>query len=114
MIVDLPYPHKALWPNGRAHWAAKAREVKKHRHWAYVAARAAKPIYTGDTPIAVSLTVHGKPRGVMPDKDNCIAAMKAYQDGIADALGIDDARFLAPTVSFASKRASRFVIEVAL
>ena len=114
MKIDLPYPHKALFPNGRAHWAVKARETKKHRAWACNAMRATKGIYTGDTRIKVALTVFCKPRGPRPDMDGCVSAMKAYQDGIADALGIDDARFDAPTVTFSDQRTSRFVIEVML
>ncbi len=36
----------------------------------------------------------------LPDDDNCLAMCKAYRDGIADALGVDDKRFVShPFVS---------------
>lgn len=112
MLLDLPYPHKALWPNGRFHWAAKAREVKKHKNWAFMSARQ-KPLPTfADGKVPVRLVVHPKATGPLPDKDNCIAALKAYQDGIAAAIGIDDKHFAAPTVEFSDRRTGRFKVEI--
>jgi len=112
-VIDLPYPNKALWPNGRAHWAAKARETKLHRAWAFAATRAyIGPGYKHDgSRIAIRLTVHPKTNGVAPDKDNCLAACKSYLDGIADALGVDDSLFDPQPVHFAGK-GSRFIIEI--
>jgi hypothetical protein len=66
----------------------------------------------GDGKVPLRLIVHARQYGPLPDADNCIAAMKAYQDGIADALGINDRHFSAPTVSFSDRRTGRFVIEV--
>lgn len=113
--VDLPYPHKALWPNGRPHHLTKAREVKKHRLWADTAALAAlqkAPIGEVSAPFRVHLIVHAKATGPLPDRDNCVAAMKAYLDGIAQRLGVNDRCFAAPTVEFSAPRDSRFVIEI--
>lgn len=110
-VILLPYPHKALWPNGRAHWAAKAREVKKHRQWAAFAAKAAS-LRLGDSPIPVAITVCPKRHGVAPDADNCAAAAKAYLDGIADALGINDRHFAAPTVEVSPERTGQFIIKI--
>jgi crossover junction endodeoxyribonuclease RusA len=116
MKVDLAYPAKALWPNGRAHHHAKAREVKKHRAWAHIAALEALQRDgsggLGAGPIPLRITVHGKPRGPLPDKDGVVGAAKSLIDGIADALRINDKHFDAPTVEFAPDRSSRFVIEV--
>lgn len=116
MIVSCPYPAKALWPNGRPHWATKAREVKKHRGWARYAALEAlqsqNMIWLGEGPIPVAIRVHGKPKGPLPDKDGVVGAAKSLIDGISDALGINDRHFAAPTVEFAANRTSRFVIEV--
>ena len=114
MRIDLPYPHKALWPNGRAHFQAKAREAKKHRQWAAVAtweAKGCKKAPEGEN-IPVTLYVHPKPRGPLPDKDNCIAAAKSMLDGIADALKLNDRQFAAPRVVFAEPREGRFVVEI--
>jgi crossover junction endodeoxyribonuclease RusA len=110
-MIVLPYPDKALWPNGRAHWAVKAREVKKHRQWAAIATKAAR-IRLGDSPIPVHIICHPKGRGPAPDRDGIVSAVKSYIDGIADALGINDRHFAAPTVEIGDKRIGQFVIFV--
>lgn len=112
MRLTLPYPHKALWPNGRPHWAEKAREAKKHKQWAWAAVKARNGLSVADGPVPIHVTVYPKPKGPAPDKDNVIASLKAYQDGIAAAIGIDDKHFAAPTVSFSDVRSGQFVIEV--
>jgi crossover junction endodeoxyribonuclease RusA len=109
--IVLPYPHKSLWPNGRSHWAEKAREVKKHRKWAYLAAREAK-ISIGNGPVPVHIVVQPKARGPAPDRDNAVSACKAYIDGIAEALGVNDRHFAAPTVTISEKRLGRFEISI--
>ena len=103
-MIRLPFPHKALWPNGRAHWAVKSREVKKHRQWAHDATLAAigtvLPFRWDGHPVRLKYIVTPKTAHAI-DRDNCIAAMKAYQDGIADALGVDDSYFATPEIEFA-------------
>lgn len=113
MIIDLPYPHKALWPNGRAHFMAKGREVKKHRDWAHVATLAAMGgnRFAFTPPLAINIEVRGRSRGALPDADNCVAASKVYLDGIADALKVNDRYFAAPTITY-GPRTSRFIITV--
>lgn len=108
ITVALPYPHKALWPNGRAHYMTKAREVKKHRAWADSAALAALPVrhpavFGGDAILPILIVVVAKASGPMPDRDNCVAACKAYLDGIAQRIGVNDRRFGAPVVQFAGR-----------
>lgn len=101
--ITLPYPHKILWPNGaRRNRYAIAREVKKHRHWAATATRAAKWIAPEGTP-QVTITVHPKPTGPHPDKDNVSSSAKSYLDGIADALGVNDRTFETPRVVFGER-----------
>lgn len=116
IILALPYPEKALWPNGRPHFMHKAREVKKHREWASwgtIKARGEeKPVFGPEQRFAIHITVHPKPRGPLPDADGVVAAAKAYLDGIAPQLGVNDRQFDAPTVSFAGPRCGQFVIEV--
>jgi crossover junction endodeoxyribonuclease RusA len=45
-----------------------------------------------DGPVALRVTFHA-PDKRGRDRDNCIAACKAYMDGMADGLGVDDVRF---------------------
>jgi crossover junction endodeoxyribonuclease RusA len=115
VIVQLPFPHSILWPNGpEGNRFVKSRERKKHKQWAYHAALAAlgggKYQPTGDK-IPVRLTISSKPRGPECDRDNAVAALKVYLDGIALAMGVNDRLFDAPIVHF-SGRNSTFTIEV--
>ena len=83
MRVILDWPYAALWPNARPHWAAKAKATKAYRF-------AAKVLLCGAAVGPVRVTFCPKSRGPMPDRDNCIAAFKAGQDGLADALRVND------------------------
>lgn len=114
MKIDLPWPDKILWPNGpRAkNHGHKASVVQKHRQWAHLATLGAMGGKGGFAPARIVLRVHAKAKGPLPDKDNCIASYKAFQDGIADALRVNDSAFPAPEVEFASPREGRFVVEL--
>ena len=95
----LPFPAKALWPNGRAHWAVKARAVKSHRKAAWATALAAG-LRASDAPgFSIAVIVHPRTRNLI-DRDNCVASLKSYLDGIADALGVDDQTFDTPSILF--------------
>lgn len=113
ILLQLPYPTKPLWPNSRDHWAKKNAQTKLHRKWAWAGTKEVLPYgfkHDGSR-IAIRLTVSGKATGSLPDKDNCIAACKAYFDGIADALGVNDNLFDPQPVAF-SGRQSNFLFEV--
>lgn len=108
IVVTLPYPAKALWPNGRAHHMTKAGAVKKHRKWADAATLEVLPVrhplvFAGEAPIPIHIIVEALPSGPMPDTDNVVASAKAYLDGIAGRLGVNDRRFMAPTVEFTGR-----------
>lgn len=87
----LPWPDRVVSPNARTHWAPKARATKRMRHDAAWSAKQAQ-ISVGDGPIHVILTFY-PPDKRRRDLDGCISSCKAYLDGLADALGIDDSRF---------------------
>jgi crossover junction endodeoxyribonuclease RusA len=100
--IELPFPDKILWPNGRGHHMAKHRAFKKHKQWAHDATLAAIPreLRTVLGPIRLRYTI--TPKTAHPiDRDNAVAAMKAYQDGIAAALVVDDSCFATPAIEFA-------------
>jgi crossover junction endodeoxyribonuclease RusA len=100
-VIELPFPAKILWPNGRGHWAAKAKAFKAHKEWAYLAAK--DPLWRCyiDTAERVnwSVTIHPKTAHAIDD-DNARASLKAYQDGLAWALGVNDSQFNAPSLTF--------------
>lgn len=111
ITVKLPYPDKALSPNARVHWGRKAAAVKAARKEAYFATKAAGGTI-GDGPYAVSIMVYPRSRGVRGDADGVVSCCKAALDGIADALGVNDRHFLAPTVEFSDKREGRIEITI--
>lgn len=110
MIFELPFPAKILWPNGRGHHMAKYRETKKHREWAHKAMLAELRGGKHDgTPVRLRATFHPKTANKV-DEDNASASLKAYQDGIAQALGMDDSAFGQPIVHIAEPRKGGAVI----
>ncbi|MBN7777748.1 hypothetical protein JYP49_14195 [Nitratireductor aquimarinus] len=102
LILDLPWPSKNLSPNGRPHRMVKAASAKKARREARAVtsshARQIGPI-TAD---ALSFqATFSPPARYRYDDDNLMASIKAYRDGIADALGVDDRMFrtMPPVIS---------------
>jgi hypothetical protein len=90
LTITLPIPSRGLSPNARLHWRNKGSLTKKARWYAKVRTTDAiaklqrRPVVTG-----YSLAFH-YPDARRRDDDNAQASTKAYRDGIADALGIDD------------------------
>lgn len=93
MIAELPWPPRILSPNGRGHHMAvyKAKKAAKRAGGNAVLA-AGRPRFAQGAPLSVTITFHPPTRAV-PDEDNAIASLKAYLDGIAAALGVDDRMF---------------------
>ena len=99
MLLFLPWPKPALSPNARTHWALKSRVAKGYKstcHWTAKEAKAHLLQYP-DGPLKVEITFH-PPNKRKRDLDNLVASFKSGQDGVADAMGVDDARFI-PTYS---------------
>lgn len=92
--VSLPWPEKVLSPNGRSHWTRKAKATKNARHDAAWATRSVFRLPPKWDSVAVRFEFR-PPDQRRRDRDNLIASMKAATDGIADALGIDDSKFIA-------------------
>lgn len=94
--IELMWPHPHLFPNSTKHWAVKGRQVKAHRSdaaWRAVAQGVEK---LSDEPSRIDIVYKLFPPikpGRTPDKQNVAAALKAAQDGLADALGVDDGIF---------------------
>lgn len=88
LSIMLPHPPSALRPNGRVHWAAKARAVKDARTLAKMVTLSMVMRTVLFVPRSYALTWYYK--GSAPDADNCLAACKAYLDGCCAAFKIDD------------------------
>lgn len=93
--ISLPWPPRELSPNARVHYMAKHRATKRSRVLAAGMTLAAGVRRNDpDIPEKIKATVIFSPPSKRRfDDDNAIASCKAYLDGIADALGIDDSRF---------------------
>jgi len=87
--VVLPWPHPDLNPNARGHWSRRAGQVAQHRALAAMTARCQPMPDMGAGPYEVSLIFHPPDRR-WRDLDNMRSMCKAYQDGVCDALGIND------------------------
>ena len=89
----LPWPPKGLSPNDRIHWAKKAKITKAYRNISRVLAMQAGLVAPTTERILLALEFVPPDRRARDD-DNLIASCKGLRDGIADALGIDDKRFV--------------------
>ena len=89
----LPWPPKELSPNARIHWAKKAKITKAYRNMARVLTMQAGIVAPAEGRILLVLEFV-PPNRRHRDDDGCLASFKAGRDGIADALGIDDKRFV--------------------
>lgn len=97
MIIKLPFPDASLFPNRKngKHWTttSAAKDAQKHdAYWLTKEAMDAQACTFGDGNIPLSL-VYLTPDKRKRDLDNMLAASKALIDGMAQALGVDDARF---------------------
>lgn len=90
--IVLPLPPRELSPNARVCWAVKAKAAKLAKVEAKTTVKNALAerglSALGFRPSCYNVVWVYK--GRKPDADNVLASCKAFLDGIADALGIDD------------------------
>lgn len=98
VLIELPFPPATLSGHNKGHWHAKSGIVAKHREWARLATMEAKPVVPATGDIIVSATFY--PPNRRGDRVNYPNRLKPYWDGIADALKVNDSRFL-PAFHFA-------------
>jgi crossover junction endodeoxyribonuclease RusA len=96
-MIVLPFPPSSLSGHAKGHWRSTSGIVAKHREWAKNATLAAKIAPPAEGDIAVSVTFYPPDR--RGDRINFPNRMKAYFDGIADALQVNDSRFV-PSYNF--------------
>lgn len=109
-LIELPFPSADLSGHHNKHFWKVRPIINKHREWARRAALAALVPVPDDGDIRVSVTFY--PPDKRGDRVNYPNRMKAYWDGIADALGVNDRRFL-PAYHFAEPtKEARVVIRV--
>lgn len=91
-VVNLPWPSRALNPNGRPKLRDKMRAKKAARQTAHALTR---EILGHDlvAEVARLSVLWCQPDRRARDDDNLIGSFKAYRDGIALALRVDDKTF---------------------
>ena len=94
----LPFPSSKLAGHNAGHWRSKSFIVAKHREWARLATLASGAV----APIQGDIRIHVRfvPPNRRGDRTNFANRLKPYYDGIADALRVNDARFL-PSYEYA-------------
>lgn len=109
-MFTLPWPPSILSGHNTGYWFGKVDGVRKFRRWAKLATLEVKPDVpaSGDIRIAVRFVPPNR-RG---DRTNFANRCKPVFDGIADALGVNDSRFV-PIYSYADpEKPGRLEIEV--
>lgn len=101
-MIVLPFPSSALAGHNNGNRFAKAGIVKAHREAAKLATLAASPKVPAEGDITV--TVRFVPPNNRGDRINYPNRLKPIFDGIADALGVNDKRFV-PMFIFAQPEA---------
>ncbi len=92
IVIDLPWPPRILHPNSRPHWAAKAKATKKARVDAWFTAKDAGARRMAGDALEASV-VFSPPDNRPRDVDGLLSNCKAYFDGIADVIGVDDSKW---------------------
>ena len=94
-MITLPWFAKELSPNVKVHWAKRGKAAKSARKHAFLATRLAgyTKLSTVDANSPKVLSIVFYPPSKRGDLDNMLASVKNYNDGIADALGINDRNF---------------------
>lgn len=115
-MIELPYPAKELSPNSRIHWSIKAKAAKKARSDAFYIVLAAgfdKNTFAGyGHRLHIWIDIYAKTKNY-PDADNMLSSLKSALDGIADALELNDRRFVPhPFVKNETHKGGRVVIRI--
>lgn len=110
----LPWPSKELSPNTRNHWAKRSKAAKNARRYAFLLAvsHGWRQAQIPNQRLHLWIDFY-PPTKRMPDDDNMLSRCKAYRDGLADALGIDDKRFVShPWVKEESRKGGEVRIRI--
>ena len=108
-MIELPWPPSSLSGHNTGHWRSKSGIVAKHREWAKNVTKAAPIAVPASGDIRLSITFY--PPDCRGDRVNYYNRLKPYFDGIADALGVNDSRFVPTSLTFAEPvRNARVVV----
>ncbi|MEJ6656898.1 MAG: endodeoxyribonuclease RusA [Pseudomonas sp.] len=110
-VVELPWPSKELSPNARVHWAKKSKAAKIYRITCLaLTLESGLRAPEGKVLLDVEFCPPDRRRR---DDDNCLASFKSGRDGVADALRIDDSRFVTTIRMGEPKKGGAVLVRIA-
>lgn len=89
-MIELPFPPSKLSPNGRHHWATRARAFKTYKTQCHALLSQHRDELRGRSAFVLNFLPPDRHRR---DLDNMLAASKAAIDALALVTGIDDSQF---------------------
>jgi crossover junction endodeoxyribonuclease RusA len=111
--LEVDFPPRKLFPNKKAHWGTKHKVAKKYRNDCFVLTKDAIRRGWIALPDSEKIGLHliftpPHQRSVIPDDDNIESAFKSGRDGIAEALGVNDRRFVTTKTVLSRDPACKF------
>jgi hypothetical protein len=112
-MIELPWPPASLSGHVKGHWRSTSGIVASHREWAKEATLAVRStlVIPADARADIRVSATFYPPDRRGDRINFPNRLKPYWDGIADALNVNDKRFL-PAFHFAEPVANGRVVIV--
>lgn len=110
----LPWPPRVLHPNSRPHWAQRAKAARQARETAHLLAIEAgwHMAKVPDGRLHIWWDFYPPDRRKRDD-DGLLSSVKAARDGLADALGIDDSRFVShPYIRDEVRKGGQVVVRI--
>ena len=115
ITIILPWPAPVLFPNAQRqkHWTTRAQAAREQRAYSKALAY---PFRDHDlAPPCRVVYTFCKPDYRVRDLNGCYGAIKAAEDGIADALEIDDRHFYPVTLKWGETGdGGRVVVEIGM
>jgi hypothetical protein len=103
LVIEIGWPAKELSPNSRCHHMVKHRYAKAAKTEAGWATKIAKPINFGGDRFDVHIRAYPPKNWSTADKDGFVSRLKWHLDAIAEAIGVNDRQFEAPSVEWCDK-----------
>jgi crossover junction endodeoxyribonuclease RusA len=89
-MIELPFPPSKLSPNGRHHWAVRARAFKTYKTQCAMLLSQFRRELSGRNSFELRFIPPDRHRR---DIDNMLAASKAAIDALSEICGVDDSQF---------------------
>lgn len=103
LLIELGWPAKQLSRNARVHHMVQHRYAKAAKNEAFWSTKIALPKDFGADRFSIHVRAYPPKNWATADKDGFVSRLKWHLDGIAQALGVNDSVFEAPSVEWCDK-----------